>query len=121
MNQKYFILKILSVISLFFVQVPGDKFDISFGFIILLSLIDVSVIFDIQFFMSLSYIIGCILLFVTNKRDLIISYGLIISSSIFFLAYVKLSKTGFLFWIPLFVFLGLSSIILYDKFAKRKN
>lgn len=119
MNQRYFIYKILSIISLFLIQIPNDKFDISLGLIILISIIDVSRIFDLEFIVSLSFIIGNILLFRLNKRDLIIAYLLIISSLIFFLSNVKFSKTSFFLWIPLCIFLGLSSVIFYNQLIKK--
>tara|TARA_B100001059_G_C17670717_1_gene494376 strand:+ start:334 stop:738 length:405 start_codon:yes stop_codon:yes gene_type:complete len=119
-TKKSIILKVVSVIAILFIHIPSEKIPLPYGMGIFLTITERISEFDIStdLFLSLGCIIGLILLFMKHKWLVLLGYVLMITPLVLFVYNVSKYQSNLLFWIPLFLFMGLASLVLFQEFQK---
>lgn len=121
-TKRSIILKIVSVLTVFFIHLPSQKFSIPYGMGVLFTLTErISELqFTSDFFINSMFIFGLLILFSKKKWLILGGYILLITPLLFYIANVSKYNFGIFFWIPLALFLVISTIVVFQNFKTHK-
>ncbi|MFC5196080.1 hypothetical protein ACFPH8_12125 [Bizionia hallyeonensis] len=114
---KIIFLKILSILVLLAVFVPGKKFDIPYGFILIVTPFERIMENDmsLDLFIHVIGLSGLILIFLKNKIISTLGYFLAIFPLIMMLINSNALKFSWLFWIPVLILIIIITVLLKGK------
>jgi len=114
-------LKIISILALSVIHLPSDKISFAFGLSVLFTLIERISEFNLSpdLWLSLSFLLGMFMVFNKRKWLLLLGYSMMTIPFTFFITGKQLFRAGYLFWIPLFVFLIIAIFILVKAFREK--
>ena len=117
-SRKLFLYKIISLLCLFLIFIPSDKFSLPYIVFVLALLIGniSNLIFSSDLFFSLISIIGFIMIFIKKKYVTLAGYLLASLNFSILIYYVDFNKLDFWFWIPLLLFIVTSVYVIVLKF-----
>lgn len=117
-SRKLFLYKIISLLCLFLIFIPSDKFSLPYIVFVLALLIGniSNLIFSSDVFFSLISIIGFIMIFIKKKYVTLAGYLLASLNFSILIYYVDFNKLDFWFWIPLLLFIVTSVYVIVLKF-----
>ncbi|WP_417196174.1 hypothetical protein [Bizionia sp.] len=114
---KIIFLKIISILALLAVFVPGKKFDIPYGFILILTPFERIMENDLSLDLLIHVIgiSGLILIFLKNKIISTLGYLLAIFPLIMILINSNSLKFSWLFWIPVLILIIIFTVLLKNR------
>lgn len=117
-SRKLFLYKIISLLCLFLIFIPSDKFSLPYIVFVLALLIGniSNLIFSSDVFFSLISIIGFIMIFIKKKYVTLAGYLLASLNFSILIYHVDFNKLDFWFWIPLLLFIVTSVYVIVLKF-----